>query len=112
VPLTDAHWAIIQPFCLGKHTDPGQSGRDPRLLVEAVVWIVRTGAQWRESPAKSGHCNSIFKRFRRWVKADVFYNMFRTLSPVADLEYAMLDGSNIEVHRSGQGAKGGLSARP
>ena len=110
--LTDAHWAIIEPFCLGKQTDPGQTGRDPRLFMEAVLWIVRTGAQWRELPAEFGHWNSVFKRFRRWVKADVFYNMFRALSSDPDLEYAMIDGSIVKVHRSGQGAKGGLSARP
>lgn len=52
--LTDAHWAIIEPFCLGKQTDPGQTGRDPRLFMETVLWIVRTGAQWRELPAEFG----------------------------------------------------------
>ena len=110
--LTDAHWAIIEPFCLGKPTDPGQTGRDPRLFMEAVLWIVRTGAQWRELPGEFGNWNSIFKRFRRWVKADVFYSMFRALASDADFEYAMIDGSIVKVHRSGQGAKGGLSARP
>lgn len=110
--LTDAQWAIIEPFCLGKQTDPGQTGRDPRLFMEAVLWIVRTGAQWRELPAEFGQCNSVFKRFRRWVKSDVFYNMFRQLSCDSDLEYAMIDGTIVKVHRSGQGAKGGLSARP
>jgi len=63
-------------------------------------------------PAEFGHWNSVFKRFRRWVKSDVFYNMFRALSSDSDLEYAMIDGSIVKVHRSGQGAKGGLSARP
>jgi transposase len=55
---------------------------------------------------------SVFKRFRRWIKADVFYRMFRALAEDADFEYAMIDGSIVKVHRSGQGAKGGLSARP
>lgn len=122
--LTDAQWAIIEPFCLGKSSDPGQTGRDPRLFIEAVLWIVRTGAQWRELPGEFGNerqaplvraptrMNSVFKRFRRWVKADIFYHMFKALSTDSDLEYAMIDGTIVKVHRSGQGARGGLKARP
>ena len=54
----------------------------------------------------------MFKRFRRWVKADAFYRMFRALADRNDLEYAMLDGYIVKVHRAGQGAEGGLNARP
>ena len=88
--LNDVQWATVEPYCLGKSSDPGQTGRDPRLFVEAVLWIVRTGAQWRELPGEFGKWNSVFKRFRRWVKADVFYSMFRALAADADLEYAMV----------------------
>jgi transposase len=110
--LSDAQWAIIEPFCLGKKSDPGQTGRDARLFMEAVLWIVRTGAQWRELPGEFGKWNSVFKRFRRWVKVDTFYRMFKALAAGSDFEYAMIDGTIVKVHRSGQGAKGGLSARP
>jgi hypothetical protein len=45
------------------------------------------------------------------VQADAFYRMFRLLAAEPDLEYTMIDGTIIKVHRSGQGAKGGHSAR-
>jgi hypothetical protein len=70
--LTDAQWAKMEPHCLGKPTDPGRSGSDNRRFVEAVLWIVRTGSPWRDLPPLFGNWNTVFKRYRDWVKADVF----------------------------------------
>ena len=110
--LTDAQWASIAPHCLGRECDPGRTGPDPRRFVEAVLWIARTGCPWRDLPEDFGKWNSVFKRFRRWVKADSFYLMFRALTEDADFEYTMIDGTIVKVHRHGQGAKGGLKIRP
>ncbi|WP_189622647.1 IS5 family transposase, partial [Novosphingobium colocasiae] len=109
--LTDAQWSKIEPHCLGKPTDPGRSGRNNRLFLEAVLWIVRTGSPWRDLPALFGNWSTAFRRFRDWREADVFKRIFDALSGEADMEYAMVDATIVKVHRHGQGAKGGPSSQ-
>ena len=110
--LTDAQWAKMEPLCLGKPGDPGRSGKNNRLFVEAVLWIARTGSPWRDLPRSFGNWNSVFTRFRDWVKADAWQRLFDAVSDEPDLEYALVDATIVKVHRHGQGAKGGLRARP
>ena len=110
--ITDRQWALIEPHCLGKESDPGRTGGDGRLFLEGVLWIARTGSPWRDLPPGFGNWNTVFKRFRHWVKADVFKRIFDVVSDEADMEFAMIDGTIVRVHRHGQGAKGGLRARP
>ena len=110
--LTDAQWTRIEPHCLGKARDPGRTGGDGRLFLEAVLWIAPTNSPWRDLPEEFGKWNTVFKRFRDWVKADVFKRIFDAVSGEPDMEYAMIDGTIVPVHRHGHGAKGGLKARP
>lgn len=110
--ITDCQWAKIEPHCLGKKSDPGRTGGDGRLFLEAVFWIARTGAQWRDLPAEFGKWNSIYRRFRDWAVAGVFERIFNALSDDPDMRVAMVDGTIVKVHRHGQGSKGGLEVRP
>jgi transposase len=95
--LTDAQWAKMEPLCLGKPSDPGRSGKDNRLFVEAVLWIARTGSPWRDLPPSLGHWNSVFTRFRDWVKVGVFKRLFDAVSDDPDMEYAMARGSKVVI---------------
>ena len=112
VVLSDAQWAKMEPHCLGKPGDPGRSGRNNRLFVEAVLWIVRTGSPWRDLPAHFGNWSTALTRFRDWVQADVWARLLEAVADEPDMEYAMVDATIVKVHRHGQGAKGGLKARP
>ena len=63
-------------------------------------------------PPLFGKWNTVFKQHRDWVKADVFKRLFDATSDDLDMEYAMVDATIVKLHRHGQGAKGGLRARP
>jgi transposase len=110
--LNDHQWNRIAPLLPGKPSDPGRSGENNRLFVEAVLWLVRSGAPWRDLPPHFGKWNSVWKRFRRWAANGVFEYIFSVLSDDPDFEYALIDGTIVKVHRHGGGAKGGLSIRP
>jgi transposase len=110
--LTDVQWERIAPLLPGKEGDPGRSGEDNRRFVEGVLWMVRTGAPWRDLPDCFGKWFSVWKRFRRWALKGVFEKLFKALSDEPDFEYALIDGTIIKVHRHATGAKGGLSIRP
>jgi transposase len=110
--LSEVQWERIAPLLPGKKGDPGRSGENNRRFVEGVLWVVRTGAPWRDLPDCFGKWFSVWKRFRRWALKGVFERLFQALSDEPDFEYALIDGTIIKVHRHATGAKGGLSIRP
>lgn len=109
--LMDAQWAKMKQHCLGKATDPGRTGMDGRLFLEAVLWIARTGSPWRDLPARFGNWNTVFTRYRYWVKDDIFKRIFDAVLDDPDIEYAMIDGTIVKIHRHGQGAEGGTQSQ-
>ena len=102
--LNDEQWQRIAPLLPGKDGDPGRTGENNRLFVEAILWLVRVGAPWRDLPPHFGKWSSVWKRFRRWAEKGVFED--------PDFEYALIDGTIVKVHRHASGAKGGLKIRP
>jgi transposase len=72
-----------------------------------VVWILRTGAPWRDLPTDYGNWNTGFRRFSRWTKSGVWDKIREELIKEPDFEWLMIDGSHIKVHPHAAGAKGG-----
>ena len=109
--LSDEQWARIADDLPGKEGDPGRSGKNNRLFVEAILWIARTGSPWRDLPDEFGKWYSVYTRFWRWAGNGVLESLFNKMSEDPDFEYVMIDGTIVRVHQHGSGARGGLSIR-
>lgn len=109
--LTNRQWERIAPELPGKDGDPGRTGADNRRFLEAVLWIVRTGAPWRDLPGEFGKWKTVYTRFWRWAQKGIWESLFKRLAEDPDFEYAIIDGTIVRVHQDGTGARGGLSVR-
>ena len=109
--LTDEQWRRIEHLVAGKEGDKGRHGEDNRLFVDAVLWIARAGAPWRDLPPAFGNWNSVFQRFRRWAKKGVWERMFKALVESPDFEYLIIDPTIVRAHQHAAGAKGGAKMR-
>lgn len=110
--LVDRQWARLAPLVPGKAGDRGATGRDNRRFVEAVLWIARTGAPWRDLPAELGRWNSQHRRFSRWSAKGVWQRLFEAMADDPDFEYVIIDATIVRAHQHAAGGKGGLRLRP
>ena len=89
--MTDDEWAFFEPFLI--HRGGGRPPRDHRRVLDAVFWLMRTGAPWRDLPEEFGNWNSIFRQFRRWADSGIWDVILEALagSGVSDATLQMID---------------------
>ena len=109
--LRDDQWERIQDLLPGKATDCGVTAKDNRLFVEAVLWMGRTGAPWRDLPAELGNWHTTYTRFSRWSKAGVWDRVFEAISQDRDEEEVMIDSTAVRAHQHAAGAKKNTARR-
>lgn len=109
--LTSAQWARIENLLPGKVSDPGRSGVDNRSFVNAVLWVLRSGARWSDMPERYGKYKTVHKRFTRWAAKGVWEKVFANLIKDRDNEYLMIDSTIVRAHQQAATGKGGPKTR-
>jgi transposase len=105
VRLTDDQWTKIYAFLQGDvHAYVGNAQRC-RRFVDAVLWLDRSGAQWRLLPTEYGNWNSVYKRFARWCDQGVWTRMLAHFAEDADMEHGILDSTIVRAHPCAAGAE-------
>ena len=102
--IKDEDWDRIRDVLPGPPGDPGVTAKDNRLVVNAVLWIAKTGAPWRDLPERFGHWNSVWRRFDRWCRKGTWQRVFEALQD-PDLEWLILDSTVVRAHACAAGAK-------
>ncbi len=109
--LTDEQWARLQPLLPPQKPETGKPNINHRRIINGILWILRTGAPWRDLPERYGSHNTVWSRFRRWRDAGILDQVLRTLQADAahgdalDGSLTMIDGSNVRAHQQAAGAR-------
>jgi transposase len=102
--ISDADWDRIKDLLPGQPGQHGKVAKDNRLFVDAVLWVAKTGAPWRDLPERFGNWNSAWRRFDRWAKKGVWQRVFEALQD-SDLEWLILDSTVVRAHPCAAGAE-------
>jgi transposase len=78
-----------------------------KKFIKAVVWMAKTGAQWRTLPSEYGDWNSVFRRFNEWSKKDIWGLLHQYCITDPDLESVMIDSTVVRAHACAAGYEKG-----
>lgn len=117
--LTDEQWERLRPLLPPQKPNTGRPAREHRQVVNGILWLIRTGAPWRDLPERYGPWRTVASRFYRWRKAGIWERLFAALQQQADAQGQLdwqihyVDGTIVRAHQHAAGAKGGtLKQKP
>jgi transposase len=111
--LTDEQWERLAPLLPATKPQTGRPNKDHRTVLNGIVWILRTGAPWRDLPERYGPWKTVYSRFRRWQRAGIWDRILAVLHEEAahdgtlDDSLVLIDSSNVRAHQHAAGAKKG-----
>jgi len=112
IGVSEDGWALIGPLLPSERGRGCRPADDNRPYFEGMMWMARSGAQWRLLPDEYGKWNSVFRRYRRWALTGVFDALLETLADMVtrDTSADMIDSTVVRAHHCAVGLKKGIKS--
>lgn len=109
--LSDEQWKRLEPLLPAQKPRTGRPNVEHRQIINGILWVLRTGAPWRDLPERYGSWSTVASRFYRWREAGIWERIWAQVQSEADeqdeidWEIHMLDGTVVRAHQHAAGAK-------
>ena len=103
--LRDDQWEQIKQFVPGGRKGKRGPRSDGRRFFNALLWVARSGARWRDLPERFGPYQTAKRRYYRWIEMGVFDRLFEAVASQPDLEWLMIDATVIRAQSQAAGAR-------
>jgi transposase len=111
--LTDAQWHWLAPLLPPQQPRVGRPSHPHRRIINGILWILATGAPWRDLPEQYGSWHTVSSRFYRWRRTSIWQHILAALQRQADqqgrLDWSLhfVDSTIVRAHQHAAGARGG-----
>jgi transposase len=110
--LTDQQWQQLRPLLPPQKPTTGRPGKDHRTIINSILWVLRTGAPWRDLPERYGPWRTVASRFYRWRQNGLWDRVLMAVQQQANVqgkvnwELHYVDGTMVRAHQHAAGARG------
>ena len=110
--LTDQQWQQLQPLLPPQKPTTGRPAKDHRTIINGILWVLRTGAPWRDLPERYGPWPTVASRFYRWPQDDLWERLLASVQQQSNIrgkvnwELHYVDGTIVRAHQHAAGARG------
>lgn len=108
--LTDEQWELIEPVLPKRTATTGRKPREERQMLNGILWVLRTGAPWRDLPERFGPWQTVYDYYRNWRDDGTFDRVLGKLQIRLDRDGKIdwdlwcIDGSSVRASRAAAGA--------
>jgi transposase len=110
--LTDQQWSQLELLLPSQNPKTGRPNKDHRIIINGILWVLRTGAPWRDLPERYGSWCTVASRFYRWRKDGLWDRLLRAVQQQSNIqrkvnwELHYVDGTMVRAHQHAAGARG------